>query len=81
MNSLTHVLHTQIELHVNDRGDYMVFPDEADERILTAQEIILLAELSGVFEPVAWYGDYKLDQPLDTSPASPRMIAVLQKID
>lgn len=70
---------TEIEVRVNDHGQEVIFQDSACERILTAQEICLLAELSGVFEPIAWYGDYDINQPYDSSPASHRMIAVLRK--
>jgi hypothetical protein len=31
------------------------------------------------FRLVGWYGDFDLNQPLDNSPASTRMITVLQK--
>jgi SAM-dependent methyltransferase len=82
INPITHVVHTELEVHITDHGyGYtQIIPDSADERILTAQEIILLAQLSGVFEPIGWYGDHRIDQPFDMSERSCRMIAVLQKI-
>jgi SAM-dependent methyltransferase len=79
MDPINHFLHTEIEMHIHENGQHHVIPDAAQERVLTAQEIILLAQLSGVFEPVAWYGDFDLHQPFDMSPAARRMIAVLQK--
>lgn len=39
----------------------------------------LLAEQSGSLQVAGWYGDFDLNQPLDNSPASRRMIAILQK--
>jgi hypothetical protein len=39
-----------------------------------------LTQLSGALKPVAWYGYYDINQPLDQSTRSRRMIAVLQKI-
>lgn len=69
----------QVTMRVNDRGHELVFSDLAYERFLFAQEIEALARLSGVFAVRAWHGDFDLGQPFDNSPASRRMIAVLQK--
>ena len=68
-----------IELRVNDRGQQLRVVDAAKERFLLPQEIVLLAELSTAFEVVGWYGDFDLNQPLDMSPASRRMIGILRK--
>jgi hypothetical protein len=51
----------------------------AAERFLFAQEIRLLAALSGALEPAGRYGDYDLRRPLDISADSKWMIVVLQK--
>ncbi|HEX2621235.1 MAG TPA: class I SAM-dependent methyltransferase, partial [Phototrophicaceae bacterium] len=80
MDPVSHVLHTDIEMHIDENGQHIMIPDSAQERVLTAQEIIMLAKLSGVFEPVSWYGDFDLNQPFDMSPKSRRMITVLQKV-
>lgn len=69
-----------VAMHVDDHGEKQVIPDSAVERLLDPQELILLAELSGTFEAVGWHGDYDLDQPLDNSPSSTRMISILKKI-
>lgn len=74
------VAHVQIELHVRENGEDFIIADSATERIITPQEIALLCRLSGVFEVVGWYGDFRLDQPLDNSPQSVHMIAILRKI-
>jgi hypothetical protein len=76
---VTGIAHTALEIHINDHGQEYVIHDEANERLLFPQEIGLLAELSGELEAVGWYGDYDLAQSLDYSPASRRMIALLQK--
>jgi hypothetical protein len=67
-------------MRVNDNGKEFVVSDSADERLMFPQEITLLGELSGALRVVGWYGDFRIDQPLDYSPKSRRMIGVLQKI-
>lgn len=79
VDPVTHVAHTRLEMHVDDHGERIVIEDEADERFLSAQEIALLARLSGALEVVGWYGDFDLAQPLDATPASKRMLAVLRR--
>jgi len=70
-----------VEIAVTENGRAQIIHDEAEERLLYPQEITLLAQLSGVLEVVGWYGDYDLKQPLDYSPRSRRMIAVLRKVE
>lgn len=69
----------EIEMRINDHGKEFVIHDSAQERMLSAGELILLAELSGAFDVVGWYGDVKLTQPFDHTPMSKRMICVMQK--
>jgi SAM-dependent methyltransferase len=76
---VTSVVYVEAEIRVNDHGQHYLFHDAAYERLYTPQEIALLAKLSGVFDVAGFYGDYNLNQPLDQSDASRRMIAVLQK--
>ena len=73
------VAEVEVELHIERDGAYEVIRDVARERCFTGQELTMLAQLSGVFEVAAWYGDMNLSQPLDATPASRRMIAVLQR--
>lgn len=80
IDPVTCVSNTQLEMLVQSNGNVEKFVDVACERVLTGQEITLLAELSGVFEPVRWYGAYDINQPVDYSPKAVRMIAVLQKL-
>lgn len=77
---LTGVANTEVEMIVDDHGHDYQFKDIANERLLTAQEIILLARCSGKMAPVGWFGAYDVDQPFDNSPEASRMIAVLQKL-
>ena len=73
------VAYTGLEVYIDDNGREMVIQDSAAERLFVPQEIQLLADLSAAFKVAGWYGDFDLSQPLDTSPQSQRMIAVLQK--
>jgi len=75
---VTAVVDTEIEIKIDDHGKITVIHDTAKERMLFPQELILLAELSGVLRVVGWYGDYDINQPLDYSPASRRMICIMQ---
>ncbi len=76
---LTGIAEVAVEMRVAANGQEVIIHDSAKERMLLPQEITLLAELSGGLKAVAWYGDYDLGQPFDSTPASRRMIAVLQK--
>lgn len=77
VDPVTHIAQTQLEMLINEHGQQFRVVDYASERVLTAQEIVLLARLAGTLEPVAWYGDYDLNLPFTES--TPRMIAILQK--
>lgn len=76
----TGVAEVEVELRVQRNGTKEVIRDLARERCFTAPEIALFARLSGAFRVAAWYGDMDVDQPLDSSPRSRRMIALLQRI-
>jgi SAM-dependent methyltransferase len=78
---VTHIADTELELHIQDHGKQFVIKDTARERLVSGQEITLLSMLAGGLTPVAWYGAYDLNQPLQQSPDAPRMIAVLQKVE
>lgn len=79
IDPVTSVSRTQLELLIEENGSSQRIEDTAYERVLTAQEILLLAQLSGKFEIIGWYGAYDTQQPPDYSPAATRLIAVLQK--
>lgn len=79
VNPLTQVIRPEVQVLVREKGSSHLFTDQASERFLSAQEISALVELSGAFTICGWYGDFDLNQPFDNTPASRRMIAVLQK--
>lgn len=74
------VAEVEIELRVSQNGSLEVIRDVARERCFTAPELRLLARASDAFSIAAWYGDMNVNQPLDSSSDSRRMIAVLQRI-
>jgi 2-polyprenyl-3-methyl-5-hydroxy-6-metoxy-1,4-benzoquinol methylase len=76
---VTGVAQVEIEIHVNDHGKQTVIHDQAEERLFCAGEIRLLARLSGKLDVVGWYGDTNLNQPMDHSLKTNRMICVMQK--
>lgn len=76
---VTNVAEVGIQMRINDQGRHIEVNDIARERLLLPQEITLLAEKSGALTVVGWHGDYDVHQPLDNTPASRRMIAVLQR--
>lgn len=69
----------EVELRVQQRHRQAVYRDMAEERVLMPAELRLLSRLAGGLEIVGWYGDFHLDQPLDNSPQSHRMLVVLQR--
>lgn len=73
------VAQVEIEMTIKQNGSVQTISDTAQERLLLPQEIKLLAERAEVLTVVGWYGDFDLNQPLDHSPASRRMITILQK--
>lgn len=79
IDPVTGVAEVGLEMRVQENGFRHVIRDVARERCFTPQEINLLVRLSGAFEIVDWYGAFDVNQKLDNSPQSYRMIAVLQK--
>jgi hypothetical protein len=80
-NPLTQVIAAEVMMRVSENGWEQVFTDLAYERFLFPQEMTALADLSGALKVCGWYGDFNLNQPFDHTPASRRMIAVLQRTD
>lgn len=76
----TGIANVTVEMHVNDNGKKTVVSDTAQERLMFPQEIVLMGELAKTLKVVGWYGDFDINQPLDSSPKSKRMIGVLQKV-
>ncbi len=78
IDPMTGVAEVGLEMRIDEDGQRRVIKAVARERCFTPQEITLLVRLSGAFQIVGWYGAFDADQPLDNSPQSHRMIAVLQ---
>jgi SAM-dependent methyltransferase len=76
---VSQILETEVEMRVTGNGVRETFHDRAFERFGTPQEYIALGKLSGALEVMAFYGDYRLDQPFDNSPQSRRWITVMGK--
>jgi SAM-dependent methyltransferase len=76
---ITNLARVELEMRITTaEGQEIQVQDEAIERLFLPQEILLLAEISGIFKVVGWYGDYDLNTPFD-APEAKRMVAVLQK--
>lgn len=80
MDVIEQITQTTVRLKVNDHGREFELFDTAPQKFYSAQEVLALVQLSGVFRFAGWYGDFKMDQPLDNSNKSWRMNIVLQKI-
>jgi SAM-dependent methyltransferase len=74
----TQVTEVETVLRVFENGEEHVFHDRAKERFCTLQEYSALADLSGRLRLAEAYGDFKLDQPFDNSPAARRMILIFE---
>lgn len=79
IDPVTGIAEVATRMTIKNNGRSEVIDDIARERCFTAQEIRLLVERSGHFRVAEWYGNFTLDQPLDNSPRSERMIAILRK--
>lgn len=75
----TGVAQVEIEMRIKQNRHRQIIRDTARERLLLPQELRLLVEQTEVFQIVGWYGNFDLDQPLDNSPNSRRLLTVLQK--
>ncbi len=75
---ITGLATVELEMRVSTAtGESFQIRDSAVERLFMPQEIILLAELSGCFNVVGWYGDYDLETTL-SAPNAQRMLIILQ---
>ncbi len=71
----------EMEMHVYENGEHYTYYDRSRERSLTPQEFRMAAEdIVGGLKIVDYYGDFRLDQPLDWSEGATRMITVVQKV-
>jgi SAM-dependent methyltransferase len=76
----TQVARVEIILRVTEHGKTEEFRDVAHERFTLPQEFVALIKLAGGLRVVECYGDFVPGLRMDNSPASRRMIFVLQKV-
>jgi hypothetical protein len=76
---VTAVADVEIEMRVQDNGHSMVITDRAKERLVTPQDLRLVARMSGQLQIVGWHGNFDLNQPFDQSSESVCMLCVMQK--
>jgi SAM-dependent methyltransferase len=77
---LTQVVDVDVVMKVREsNGQEYEFHDRARERFVGPQELVALADLSGVLHVVGWYGDFRVDQPFDNTAEARRMIVVLER--
>ncbi len=78
-NTLTQTAEVEIVMRVNDNGVERIFRHRTVELFATPPFLVAVARLSGALEAFEWYGDYRLDQPYDDSPASRCCITVFRR--
>ena len=79
-DTLTQTADVEIVIQVDDHGTRTVHRHRTVESFATPLFLSAAARLSGVLEAFDWYGDYRLDQPYDDSPASLSCITVFRKL-
>jgi SAM-dependent methyltransferase len=75
----TQTVEVETVMRVWEEERMEAFFDRAVERLIFPQELLAVAKLSGMLEPEGFYGDFRLDQPFDSSAASRRLIAVFRR--
>ena len=78
-DAFTQVAEVETVLRVIENGKETLYRDKARERFLSPQELVALTKLAGGLHIVDCYGDFVPGLRIDNSPASRRMIFVLQK--
>jgi SAM-dependent methyltransferase len=78
-DAFTQVAEVETVLKVTENGNETLYRDKARERYLSPQELVALTKLAGGFKIIDCYGDFIPGLKMDNSPASRRMIFVLQK--
>ena len=79
-NTLTQTADVEIVIQVNDHGVESEHRHRTIELFATPPFLAAAARLSGVLQALDWYGDYRLTQPYDDSPASSACISVYRKL-
>lgn len=78
-DTLTQTADVDIVLRVRERGAEQEYRHRTRESFSTPLFLQAIGRLSGAFEPWHWFGDYRLDQAYDDSPASPYCISVWRR--
>ncbi len=78
-DAFTQVAEVETILRVVEHGKETLYRDKARERYFSPQELVALTKLAGGLNVVDCYGDFVAGLRMDNSPASRRMIFVLQK--
>lgn len=68
-----------LELRVTENGHTRTIRHRIRESFPTPLFLEATARLSGVLEPIAWYGDFDLNQPYDDSPSSKHCISIYRR--
>jgi SAM-dependent methyltransferase len=79
-NTLTQTADVEIVIEVDDHGAESRLCHRTVESFATPPFLVATARLSGVLEAFEWYGDFRLSQPYDDSPASSHCISVFRKL-
>jgi len=68
-----------MELRVTENGRTRTMRHRIRESFPTPPFLEAVARLSGVLEPIAWYGDFDLKQPYDDSQSSKHCISIYRR--
>lgn len=79
-HTLTQTADVEIVIQVNDHGVERELRHRTVESFATPPFLVTTARLSGALQVLDWYGDYRLTQPYDDSPASTSCISVFSKL-
>lgn len=79
-DTLSQTAEVDIVIRVNEEGIAQEFRHQTVESFATPMFLKAIARLSGMLEPIAWHGDFRLDQAYDDSPASQHCISVYRKV-
>jgi SAM-dependent methyltransferase len=80
IDTLSQTADVELVMHVTDAGEDRVLRYRTTESCPTPLFLIAAARLSGALEAFDWYGDFRLDQPYDDTPASSSCITVFRKL-
>jgi SAM-dependent methyltransferase len=79
MDPRTQTAEVEIVVRIEERGQISQHRHRTIESFSTPPFLAAAARLAGGLEPCAWHGAYRLDQPLDDTPASTHCITVFER--